>query len=38
MRSLSLQPDDLLTTPWMALSIHSMRFVSSAHAILATGL
>ncbi len=36
-RSLSLQPDDLLTIPWMALSIDSMRFVSSAHAILATG-
>ncbi len=27
MRSLSLQPDDLLTIPWMALSIDSMRFV-----------
>lgn len=26
-------PDDLLTTPWMALSIDSMRFVSSTHAI-----
>jgi hypothetical protein len=26
-------PDDLLTIPWMALSIDSMRFVSSAHAI-----
>jgi hypothetical protein len=38
MRSLSLQPDDLLTIPWMALSIDSMHFVSSAHAILATGL
>jgi hypothetical protein len=38
MRSLSLQPDDLLTSPWMALSIDSMRFVSCAHAILATGL
>jgi hypothetical protein len=38
MRSLSLPPDDLLTIPWMALSIDSMRFVSSAHAILATGL
>jgi hypothetical protein len=38
MRSLSLQPDDLLTIPWMALSIDSMHFVSSMHAILATGL
>jgi hypothetical protein len=37
-RSPSLQPDDLLTIPWMASSIDSMRFVSSAHAILATGL
>jgi hypothetical protein len=35
---LSLQPDGLLTIPWMALSIDSMRFVFSAHAILATGL
>jgi hypothetical protein len=26
MRSLSLRPDDLLTIPWMALSINSMRF------------
>ena len=34
---LSLRPDDLLTIPGMALSIDSMRFVSSAHAILATG-
>jgi hypothetical protein len=33
-----LQPDDLLTIPWMALSIDFMRFVSSAHAIPATGL
>jgi hypothetical protein len=38
MRSLSLQPDDLLTIPWMALSIDFMRLVSSTHAILATGL
>ena len=38
MRSLSLPPDELLTIPWMALSIDSMRFVSSAHAIRATGL
>jgi hypothetical protein len=38
MRSLSLQPDDLLTIPWMALSIDSMHFVSSMHAIPATGL
>jgi len=38
MRSLSLQPDDSLTIPWMALSIDSMHFVSSMHAILATGL
>ena len=37
MRSLSLRPDDLLTIPGMALSIDSMRFVSSAPAILATG-
>jgi hypothetical protein len=37
MRSLALQPDDLLTIPWMALSIDFMRFVSSTHAILATG-
>jgi len=37
MRSLSLRPDDSLTTPWMALSIDFMRFVSSTHAILATG-
>ena len=37
MRLLSLRPDDLLTIPGMALSIDSMRFVSSAHAILATG-
>ena len=29
MRSLSLQPDDLLTIPGMALSIDFMRFVSS---------
>jgi hypothetical protein len=36
-RSLSLQPDDLLTIPRMALSIDSMRFVSSAHAVPATG-
>jgi len=32
-----LQPDDLLTIPWMALSIDFMRLVSSTHAILATG-
>jgi len=38
MRSLSLRPDDSLTIPWMALSIDSTRFVSSAHAIPATGL
>ena len=37
MRSLALQPHDLLTIPWMALSIDFMRFVSSTHAILATG-
>jgi hypothetical protein len=37
MRSLSLWPDDLLIIRSMALSIDSMRFVSSAHAILATG-
>ena len=35
---LSLRPDDLLTIPGMALSIDSMRFVSSAHATLATGV
>jgi len=35
---LSLRPDDLLTIPGMALSIDSMRFVSSAHATLATGI
>ena len=38
MRSLSFQPDDLLTILWMALSIGSMHFVSSVHAIQATGL
>jgi hypothetical protein len=38
MRLLSLRPDDLLTIPGMALSIDSMRFVSSAHATLATGV
>ena len=37
-RSFSLRPDDLLTIPWMALSINSMCFVSSTHAILATGV
>jgi hypothetical protein len=36
-RSFSLRPDDLLTIPWVALSIDSMCFVSSANAILATG-
>jgi hypothetical protein len=35
---LSLWPDGLLTIPGMALSIDSMRFVSSAHATLATGV
>ena len=30
--------DDLLTIPWMALSIDSMCFVSSTHATLATGV
>ena len=35
---LSLRPDDLLTIPGMALSIDSMRFVSSTHATLATGV
>jgi hypothetical protein len=38
MRLLSLRPGDLLTIPWMALSIDSMHFVSSVHAIPATGL
>src|SRR4029077_6343710 len=37
-RLLSLRPDNLLTIPWMALSIDSMHFVSSMHAIPATGL
>jgi hypothetical protein len=37
MRSLSLQPDELLAIPWMVLSIDFVRFVSSTHAILATG-
>jgi hypothetical protein len=35
--SLALQPGDSLTIPQMALSIGFMRFVSSAHAIQATG-
>ena len=35
---LALQPGDSLTIPWMALSIDFMRFVSSPHAIPATGL
>jgi hypothetical protein len=38
MRSLSLRPDDSLTIPKMALSIGFIRFVSSANAILATGV
>jgi|SRR5579862_7323077 len=37
MRSLSLRPDDLLNFLKMALSIDSMHFVSSTHAIAATG-
>jgi hypothetical protein len=37
-RLLPLRPDNLLTIPWMALSIDSMHFVSSVHAIPATGL
>ena len=37
MRSLSLRPDDSLTSPKMALSIGFIRFFSSANAILATG-
>jgi hypothetical protein len=36
MRSLSLQPEDLLTIPRMALSIDFIRFVSSTNAIQAT--
>ncbi len=37
MRSLSLQPNDSLTTQKMALSIGFIRFVSSANAIQAAG-
>jgi hypothetical protein len=37
MRLLSLRPDDLLTILKMALSIDSIRFVSSTNAIQATG-
>jgi hypothetical protein len=37
MHSLSLQPNDSLTTQEMALSIGFIRFVSSANAIQATG-
>jgi hypothetical protein len=34
MRSLSLQPDDLLTIPWMALnrSTHALRFLQACDA------